>query len=57
MSVAVRIDMMHYPRFAECDVTLHLVNVNLPNRFLCRLPVHVDVHDVLCDGLSGDSGS
>jgi hypothetical protein len=57
MSAEVEIDTVHYSRFAECHVTLHLVNINLPNRFLCRLPVHVDVHNVLCDGLSGDFGS
>jgi hypothetical protein len=38
-------------RFAEGDVSLHLVNINFSDRFLLGLSVHVDVHDVLGDSL------
>ena len=38
-------------RFAECNVSLHLLNINLSNSLVLILPVHVDVHDVLGDCL------
>jgi len=39
-------------RLAERNVSLHLVNVDLPNGFLFVLTVHMNVHNMSCDGLS-----
>lgn len=42
-------------RFAVCYVTLHLVNVDLADNLVVRSPIHVDVHDVVRDGLRLES--
>jgi hypothetical protein len=38
-------------RFAERNVSLHLLDINLSNSLILILPVHMDVHDVFSDCL------
>ena len=40
-----------YSRFAESDVSLHLLNIDLSNSLVLILPIHMNVHDVLGDSL------
>ena len=45
------VDIERYLRFTESHVSLHLVNVDFSDCFFLRLPIHVDVHDVLGNSL------